>query len=253
MKILLSFLLLLNYTMLFAQQKTGIVITRDTINISGYVYNYDGTPCAGATITSRQLDTIYNLSRISVVTDKNGYFKLNGAKFNDTLWVSHLNSNIVFNKGSRYLVLYIPFYVKQLSPIEVTARKKQVKPGITFTTKLLKTENDNGNKVFWEEGGEKEPEYPGGMGRYRQIISSKLIYPQKAVEDNIEGTVEIGFTVLRDGTVANYKILRGLGFGCDEEVIRVMTSMPKWKPGIVNGRPMEVDYMMDIEFKLTDK
>ena len=65
---------------LFAQQKTSEVITsRDTINLTGYVYNYDGTPHSNAVIESRQRDTVYNFFNLSTITDKNGFFKLNGA------------------------------------------------------------------------------------------------------------------------------------------------------------------------------
>jgi TonB family protein len=242
MKISLSFLLVVNCSVLFAQQKNGVVITRDTINISGYVYNNDGTPCAKAVLISRQRDTVYYAFNLTTITDKNGFFKLNGAKFNDTISVTGGRGDQFFNKGSRYMVLYIVPRKIDI-PIEVTAHRIKAKPLVKFTVKSLP-------HGFYDT--EFEPSYPGGINRYRDAIVKKLAYPQKAVENNIEGIVEIGFTVLKDGTTNNYKVLKGLGYGCEDEVIQIMKGIPKWKPGLMSGRAVDTNFMIDVEFKLTD-
>jgi protein TonB len=62
--------------------------------------------------------------------------------------------------------------------------------------------------------------------------------------------VFVGFIVEKDGSVSNVKVLRGIGGGCDEEAVRVIKGMPKWKPGKQDGKPVRVSYMMPIIFKL---
>lgn len=247
MRLLLACFLIFLTNNLFAQQNGGVVMSRDTINISGYIYNSEETPHAGVIIYSRQKDTTYNLTNLQTVTDIKGYFKINGAFFNDTLIVGGFR---VYNKGSRYLVIYSPSETRKFdAPVEVTAHRTHPKPLAKFIIKQYKEENTN--KVYGES--EIDPIYPGGPIRFQNEIKKKLIYPQKAIDNNIEGTVEIGFRILKDGKVDNYKVLKGLGYGCDEQLIQAMKSMIRWKPGIENGRPVEFNYTMDVEFKLTDK
>ena len=57
----------------------------------------------------------------------------------------------------------------------------------------------------------------------------------------------------KDGSVSNVKVLRGIGSGCDEEAVRVIKSMPKWKPGMMKGEPVPVSYQIPINFKLSEK
>ena len=62
-------------------------------------------------------------------------------------------------------------------------------------------------------------------------------YPQMARESHIEGPVYIEFVVEKDGSISNTKLLRGIGGGCDEEALRVVRNMPKWKPGHQLNKP----------------
>jgi protein TonB len=64
--------------------------------------------------------------------------------------------------------------------------------------------------------------------------------------------VFIGFIVEPDGSLSDFKVLRGIGYGCDEEALRVAKSMPKWKPGMQNGETVRVSYLIPINFKLED-
>jgi len=81
-------------------------------------------------------------------------------------------------------------------------------------------------------------------------LLANITYPQQAKKDSIAGRVFINFIIEKDGSVSNVKVLRGIGSGCDEEAVRVVSSMPKWKPGIQNGEAVRVSYNIPIKFAL---
>ena len=97
---------------------------------------------------------------------------------------------------------------------------------------------------------EEMPQYPGGEDALMDYVSKNVVYPSEAQEKGISGRVFVGFIVEKDGSVSNVKVLRGIGGGCDEEAVRVIKGMPKWKPGKQDGKPVRVSYMMPIIFKL---
>ena len=94
---------------------------------------------------------------------------------------------------------------------------------------------------------EQMPEFQGDMVAY---LSKQLIYPPLARDNNIQGKVFIQFVVNEDGSVSNAKVIRGIGSGCDAEALRVVNSMPKWKPGKQNGKAVKVYYTLPIRFLL---
>lgn len=96
------------------------------------------------------------------------------------------------------------------------------------------------------------PQYPGGEKAMMEYVAKNVKYPQEAKDKEIQGRVFIGFVVEKDGSIGEVKVLRGIGGGCDEEAVRVIKGMPKWKPGIQEGKPVRVSYMMPINFKLDD-
>ena len=97
---------------------------------------------------------------------------------------------------------------------------------------------------------EEMPAYPGGEQKLMEFIAKGIKYPQIARETGIQGRVFVGFVVEPDGSVSNVKVLRGIGGGCDEEAMRVVKSMPKWKPGKQRGKAVRVSYMLPVNFKL---
>ena len=94
------------------------------------------------------------------------------------------------------------------------------------------------------------PQYTGGEEAMMKYVAENINYPQEAKDKEIAGRVFVSFVVEKDGSVDEVKVMRGIGGGCDEEVVRVMKGMPKWKPGIQKGKPVRVSYMMPIYFKL---
>ena len=94
------------------------------------------------------------------------------------------------------------------------------------------------------------PKFPGGEDALMEYVSKNVVYPKEAQEKGISGRVFVEFIVEKDGSVSNVNVLRGIGGGCDEEAVRVFSSMPKWKPGKQDGKPVRVSYQMPINFKL---
>lgn len=92
------------------------------------------------------------------------------------------------------------------------------------------------------------PEFPGGIIALQKYILEHLTYPEEAKESNIQGTVYITFTVLKSGKITDTKILKGLGYGCDEEAIKIISEMPDWKAGILDGIPVNCSMTIPIKF-----
>ncbi len=94
------------------------------------------------------------------------------------------------------------------------------------------------------------PEFPGGMAALIAYIKKNLRYPAMAREEGIEGRVVVKFIVNTTGEIESAIIERSLPGGCDKEALRVVNSMPKWKPGKQNGHAVKVYYTLPISFKL---
>ena len=93
------------------------------------------------------------------------------------------------------------------------------------------------------------PEFLGGQEALQRYMQKNLRYPSLALRNNIEGKVYISFTVMADGSVADVQVLKGLGYGTDEEAARVVKNMPAWKPGQQNKHAVSVRYTMPITFR----
>lgn len=94
------------------------------------------------------------------------------------------------------------------------------------------------------------PEFPGGVEALYKYLAENIKYPEQAKKDGVQGRVFVRFVVEADGTVAEAEVLRGIGGGCDEEALRVVNAMPKWKPGTVDGKPVRTQYNLPITFRL---
>lgn len=97
------------------------------------------------------------------------------------------------------------------------------------------------------------PEYTGGMEALIEYLGSNIKYPDKAKEQGIEGKVFVSFIVEKDGSIGETKVSRGIGGGCDEEAVRVVSQMPNWTPGTQRGQAVRVSYNLPISFKLDNK
>ena len=98
---------------------------------------------------------------------------------------------------------------------------------------------------------ENMPEFPGGDAALMQYLSKNIKYPASAQENNIQGRAIIEFVVNKDGTIVDPKVIKGFDKACDNEAMRVIKAMPKWKPGMQRGKPVRVKYTVPVSFRLT--
>ena len=95
-----------------------------------------------------------------------------------------------------------------------------------------------------------QPEFTGGIKEMYGYIGKSLRYPKQAVEANITGKVFAKMVIEKDGSVQDVTILKGIGFGCDEEVQRILKAMPKWTAGKIGGKNVRTSFTMPIMFAL---
>lgn len=97
---------------------------------------------------------------------------------------------------------------------------------------------------------EDMPQFPGGEKAMMLFVANNIKYPKKALEEGAQGRVIVKFVVNKEGEVVDAKVLKGIGYGCDEEALRVINSMPKWKPGKQRGKAVNVYYTLPVRFEL---
>jgi len=106
------------------------------------------------------------------------------------------------------------------------------------------------NRVFGAY--EQPPTFPGGTKALFSFIRTNLKMPAKAKKAGISGRVFVAFTVEDTGEIKYVNIVKGLGFGCDQEAVRLINSMPNWKPGTISGKPVRVRFNLPISFIFED-
>ena len=97
---------------------------------------------------------------------------------------------------------------------------------------------------------EQMPEFPGGDDALNRFLTSNIHYPKSALKNNISGTVYVNFIISADGTIQNVKVTKGVHKTLDEEAIRVVKKMPKWKPGKQAGQNVSVYFDVPIHFEI---
>jgi TonB family protein len=93
------------------------------------------------------------------------------------------------------------------------------------------------------------PEFPLEEGADAYIMN-RIRYPEAAIEAKVEGLVSLTFIVDKDGSVTNIKVLKDIGYGCGDEVVRILKEMPKWIPCTQRGKPVRFKYGKNIRFTL---
>jgi TonB family protein len=93
----------------------------------------------------------------------------------------------------------------------------------------------------------------GGRGAFKQYLETNMHYPEQALANEVEGKVTIQFTVESSGRITDFKVLKGLGYGCDEEVIRLIKNGPKWQPSKRADEPVKDNVKVRMKFRLPKK
>lgn len=96
------------------------------------------------------------------------------------------------------------------------------------------------------------PQPFGGEAAWAKFLQKNLHYPPPAIDAHAQGKVFLSFIIEKDGHITDVVVERGVGYGLDEEAVRVLKLAPAWKPGIQNGHPVRVKFTMPISFQLTD-
>lgn len=128
---------------------------------------------------------------------------------------------------------------------EELGEKVEIKPIAITTDESVPVEDE----IF--EIVEENPAFlNGGMVGLLQYLGKNINYPTIAIENGTEGRVTVQFIVNKDGSIVDVKVLRGIDPYLDKEAVRVISSMPKWKPGKQRGKAVRCKYTVPVMFKL---
>src|SRR5690349_16531726 len=117
-------------------------------------------------------------------------------------------------------------------------------------SKVLPERDSTGKETGAYIFPDKETEPEGGTPGLRKFLAQNIKYPKTAIDNNIQGIVMVRVIINEDGSVGNTEIVKGIGGGCDEEALREVKSMPKWKPAELKGRPVKLVVMIPVRFSM---
>ena len=164
--------------------------------------------------------------------------------------------DIMFEDGIQVVKKENP-YISEEPKKEIAENKNQL-PVIPEITKKAKKQNYEMPPPQEKENMEDDPAIyrtvevmPEPVGGY-EVIKKKLVYPGQAKENGIQGTVEVEITVDEFGEVTDAKVVKGIGYGCDESA-RIAVYYTRFKPGLQRGKPVKVQMTIPIEFKIFDR
>lgn len=201
------------------------------VTYKGKVVDKDGKSVEGAELL---IDGSHKLPQNqSFVTDKNGNFSF--------MAFENAHIGVIWNKNDKYMLKGIRYDQKERTNLKIVMDDQWQNP----------PSNDPNNPVF--EVVEIMPEFPdGGMSGLMQFLSKNIQYPINAQKNHTQGRVTVQFVVNKDGSISEPKIIRGVDPDLDGEAIRVISLMPKWKPGMQKGQPVRVKYTVPVMFRLSD-
>ena len=201
------------------------------VTYKGKVVDKDGKPVEGAELL---IDGSHKLPQDqSFVTDKNGNFSF--------MAFENAHIGVIWNKNDKYMLKGIRYDQKERTNLKIVMDDQWQNP----------PSNDPNNPVF--EVVEIMPEFPdGGMSGLMQFLSKNIQYPINAQKNHTQGRGTVQFVVNKDGSISEPKIIRGVDPDLDGEAIRVISLMPKWKPGMQKGQPVRVKYTVPVMFRLSD-
>jgi len=109
------------------------------------------------------------------------------------------------------------------------------------------------NQPYDVNGIDVQPEPVGGAAAWSKFLQKNLRYPGEAIDKGISGKVYVSFIVEKNGSLSSFAVVRGAGYGMDEEAMRVLKKAPAWKPGMQNGQPVRVKYVLPLNFVLSNQ
>lgn len=176
-------------------------------------------------------DGKYSLKVVFKLTNATSEFK------NETLTAS--NSHYELQP-----ITIIGYLDKEINTLEKAPVKvyTAVAPIVNEAEILLESQSNHHTAMI------SPPMFAGGMDNLNNFLQKAIKYPEDAIESGIQGTVKLNFTIEKDGSLSNIKTDQKLGFGIDEEAIRVLKLTKKWYPAMQNGKAVKVAYSIPIRF-----
>lgn len=126
--------------------------------------------------------------------------------------------------------------------------KEEVVAPVSPEAKEVPADSTAKEEVFMV--AEQMPEFPGGMKEMLKFLQENVKYPENAMKNNVQGRVIVQFVVEKDGTPTEFKVARSVDPDLDAEALRVLQTMPKWKPGMQRGEVVRVKFTVPVSFKL---
>ena len=118
-----------------------------------------------------------------------------------------------------------------------------------MTVNAQKTVVSQSNQNVYDQV-EEMPEFPGGMPAMIEFLQTNIKYPKDAIKQDVGGRVMVMFVVETDGSITNVRVARKVFPSLDEEAVRVVKTMPKWKPGKEKGRTVRVNFTLPVVFSI---
>lgn len=210
-----------------------------TVTIEGDVICKSGAGIAGANIFIQE-------SKLATTTDPLGHFKLSEIPVGSVMtvrYVGYTAQSFVVEKSANNYLVTLEKGINELSGPTFIGRQN--------LEKLREQENKRRetSKAF-ASITERQPEFPGGHEAMLAYIQSNIRYPEEAMGISVDGVALVSFVVNRYGEIRQPKLVKEIGYGIDEEAIRVVLNMPKWEPARQNGKPVSMEYTLSIHFKL---
>ena len=132
--------------------------------------------------------------------------------------------------------------------VSVDQDKPLPPPNIPLGTKNVQVDEEVDQAIF--EVVEEQPEFPGGMEALLKYLAKNINYPESAVDNGIQGKVMVRFVVERDGSVSAVETYKSVDPALDKEAVRVVKTLPKWKPGRQQGKAVRTRYIVPVVFRL---
>lgn len=206
-----------------ARQASGI--SQSAVMITGKVmYSGDESPLAGVNVTVKGTNQ-------GTVTDAEGNFRL----------LAPTESSLVFN--------YIGFATEEVQIKGQEALKISLKDDVSALSEVVVSGYGTSDKTT-SDAVLVKPQPAKGFPDYKAYLRNNLKYPETALQNKIEGNVRVEFVVEANGALSDFKIKKGLGYGCDEEAIRLVKEGPAWKPATRNDEPVRRKFNVIVPFKL---
>lgn len=176
----------------------------------------------------------------------------------DIAYKSPVDSVIVEKDPATVKKRTAPFKAPATKPEKKDSVVSEVKEALIGQCGAVEAEpvpipNPNPNRESSEEVFdvvEQMPSFPGGEKKLKEYFSENIHYPEELAESDVQGRVIVIFVVEKDGSISNVKVVKSLHPLLDKEAVRVVSLMPKWRPGKQNGVPYRVRYVIPVNFRL---